>query len=70
VDPKLFVTDTDPTFQRVSDPDQTFLKFRIRPQIFNSSSRDMILKVIKLHFRNYFSNSQNYAITPLFDGFY
>jgi hypothetical protein len=27
VDPKLFVTDPDPTFQGVSDPDQTSKKF-------------------------------------------
>jgi hypothetical protein len=26
VDPKLFVTDPDPTFQKVTDPDPTFKK--------------------------------------------
>jgi hypothetical protein len=37
VDPKLFITDPDPTFQRVPDldPDPTCKKFRLRNRPFS-----------------------------------
>jgi hypothetical protein len=65
VDPKLFVTEPDPTFQRVSDPtfqrvpdpDPTFKKLRIR---FGSDPNFLLFSTGILY--SYYS--QNYAIDP------
>jgi hypothetical protein len=53
----IFITDPDPTFQWVPDPDLTFKKLRIQFRIRSFSSRNMILKVLKWHFKTYFSKN-------------
>jgi hypothetical protein len=48
VDPKLFVTDLDPTFQRVSDPDLNFKKVPVSDSTLNIYffSRTIILGLL------------------------
>jgi hypothetical protein len=70
VDPKLFVTDPDPTFQRVTDPDPTFKKVPdpVSDPTLNIYffSRIIILSILKHNYEEYlkfvFYNGKNYEI--------
>jgi hypothetical protein len=80
VDPKLFATDPDPTFQRVTDPDPTFKKvldpvsdptpniyFFSRTVIlrsFNSILKHTVISEENLKFVSY--NGKNYEINSFF----